>query len=181
MATESAFDRILRTLDDADAGVQTKTASAAEPSTEARMLEAVRRVAESSSKVAAAPAAAGNSPSADLQRMAKEAQASEQEALTKQAHFMGAALADGFMERFAQYDVALSNAGVKTAAVNQDTIKEAAAIGYQAAVADMEKTAAAEYERGYNDQLAHIHKVASDIHYGGQAMAASVVEQLAKR
>jgi hypothetical protein len=177
MATkiENAFERILNRLEDSDEGVQSKTAAAVEePSTEARMLETVRRVSTATATKTASAAA----PAADLQRMAKHAQALEEQAMAKEAHFMGSAIADGFMERFAQYDVALSNAGVKTASADPSMVKAAAEQGYRMAVADMEKTAAAEYNRGYEDTMQGVHKLASEIHYGGQAMAHAVIKSL---
>ena len=170
---ENAFERILNRLEESDEGVQTKTAAAVEPSAEARMVETVRRV----SSATATKVASENTPVADLQRMAKQAQALEEQAMAKEAHFMGAAIADGFMERFAQYDVALSNAGVKTASADPSLVKAAAAEGYRQAVADMEKTAEAEYTRGYEDTLRGVHKLASDIHFGGQAMARNILDR----
>ena len=139
------------------------------------MLEQVRAVADATSKTASVAAPA---PTASLESMAKSAQEAEQTQLVKQAHFMGAALADGFMERFAAYDSALSAQGVKMASVPAEgTVKEAAQAGYQQAVADMEKHANAQYEEGYKDQLAAIHKTASEIHYAGQMVAHNLVEQ----
>lgn len=172
--TENAFERILSRLEESDEGVQQKVASVSdEPSAEARLLDTVRRVsAAGSTKVAS-----DNSPSADLQRMAKQAQALEEQALIKEAHFLGAAVADGFMERFAQYDTALTSAGVKTASASPELVNAAAREGYMQGVAAMEKQAADEYERGYTDTLRGIHKLASDIHYGGQAMARNVLER----
>jgi hypothetical protein len=175
--TENAFERILSRLEESDEGIQEKTAAAAEPSAEARMLDTVRRVSQAS----ATKTASANAPAADLERMAKQAAALEEQALIKEAHFLGAAVADGFMERFAQYDVALNNSGVKTAGANPETVKAAAEEGYRAAVADMEKHAADEYQRGYEDTLRTVHKLASEIHYGGQTMARNILQQAQKQ
>ena len=172
--TENAFERILSRLEESDEGVQEKTAAEAEPSAEVKMLETVRRVSQASSGTKTASA---NTPAADLERMAKQAAALEEQALTKEAHFLGAAVADGFMERFAQYDVALNNAGVKTASADPAMVKAAAEEGYLTAVAHMEKHAADEYQRGYEDTLRSVHKLASEIHYGGQAMARAILQQ----
>jgi hypothetical protein len=87
------------------------------------------------------------------------------------------------MERFAVYDTALSAQGVKTAtavsrrAPSKQVVKQAAQAGYDKAVADMEKQAGAQYEQGYKDQLATIHKTAAEIHYAGQMVAHNLVEQ----
>ncbi len=174
----STIERILSRLDASDEGVAVKTAAEAAPSAEAKMLATVRRISESSVKTASAPAASA-APATDLHRIAKEASDAEAIALTKQASFLGAALCDGFMERYAQYDAALSGAGVKTAAtVDPELIKQAASDGYKQAVADMEKKAEEEYNRGYEDQLKAIHKTAAEVHFGGQQMAHAIVERL---
>jgi len=183
MSNENAFTRILSRLDESDPAVTEKTASVqAVQSVEARMLEQVRAVSDSTAKTASANAPAA--PASDLASMAKSAQASEQAQLTKQAQFMGAAIADGFMTRFAAYDTALSEQGVKVAAVApiqtapaNGQVKEAAQAGYQQAVVDMEKRANAQYEQGYKDQLTAIHKTAAEIHYAGQMVAHNLVEQ----
>lgn len=177
MSNDNAFTRILSRLNDSDPEVTEKTASAEpEKTAEARMLEQVRAVSEATAKTASANAPAA--PASDLQTMAKQAQAAEQEQLTKQARFMGAAIADGFMERFAAYDSALSAQGVKVASTTDETtVKQAAELGYKKAVADMEKRANEQYEKGYKDQLAAIHKTAAEVHYAGQMVAHNLVEQ----
>jgi hypothetical protein len=175
MASENTIERILNRLNDSDEGVTTKTAAAATPSAEARMLETVRRI----SNAPAVKTASAAAPVSDLHSIAKEASDAEGAALVKQAQHMGAVLADSFMERFAQYDSALSAAGVKTAAVNPELVKQAASDGYRQAVVDMEKQAEEEYQKGYSDQLRAIHKTAADIHYAGQQMAHAVVERVA--
>jgi len=179
MSTENAFTRILTRLDESDPGVTEKTAAVQpEQTVQARMLDQVRAVSDASTKTASANAPAA--PASDLATMAKTAQAAEQAQLEKQAHHMGAAVADGFMERFAAYDSALTSQGVKTATVasiQPGQVKQAAQAGYQQAVTDMEKRANAQYEQGYKDQLAAIHKTASEVHYAGQAVAHNLVEQ----
>ena len=176
MADDNAFTRILNRMSEADDSVNVKTASAApaDKTAEVIMLETVRSVANNVAKTASA-----NTPAASLENMAKQAHDAEQEILTKQASAMGAALADGFMERYAQYDAALSSVGVKTAADNGQ-LEKAAQFGYTKAVADMEKTAAEDYERGYTEQLQAVHKIASEVHYAGQAVANSLIGQLKK-
>lgn len=180
MSNENAFTRILSRLEDSDPTVTEKTASEiAAPSIEARMLEQVRAVSEKTAQVQTSNAP--TAPATNLQAMAKTAQEAEQAQLVKQAHFMGAAIADGFMERFAAYDSALSAQGVKTAStVDTQFVKQAAQAAYKKAVADMEKQASAQYEQGYRDQLAAIHKTAAEIHYAGQAVAHNLVEQARK-
>jgi hypothetical protein len=176
---QDAFSRILNRMEAAESGITEKTAEAgpATASPAERMLATVRGIS-SAVKVASAPVASAT-PADSLERMAKEAQAAEQDQLLKQAQFMGAAVADGFMERFAQYDAALSAQGVKTAAhpQNEEYLEKVAAAAYGQAVQDMEKQAAAEFEQGYNDQLQAIHKLAADIHYIGQQSASHLIQQ----
>lgn len=175
---ENAFARILNRLDESDSAVVEKTAAAvaSTPAVETRMLDTVRRVSESVTKTASVTP---GTPAADLSRMAKEAASTEDAMLMKEAGLYGAALADGFMERFAQYDVALTQSGVKTASAPSDAIvKQAAEAGYQRAVVDMEKRAEAEFNRGYQETMQQVHKTAADTHYAGQAMANAVFERL---
>lgn len=183
---QDAFSRILNRMQDAESGITEKTAAAEPeaPNAAARMLSTVRSI--SSTVKTAAASAPTLTPVASLERMAKEAQAAEQDQLLKQAQFMGAAVADGFMERFAQYDTALSDQGVKVAssaaaAPNEAILQKVAEAAYSQAVQDMEKQAAEEYEQGYNDQLQEIHKIASDVHYIGQQTANHLVQEARSR
>ena len=287
MAEENAFARILNRMSAAESGITEKTAGATntpEPDAAARMLSTVRAVT-SSVKTAAVVAP---TPKASLEKMAAEAQQAEETQLLKQAQFMGAALADGFMERFAQYDAALSTVkvaegegedprasgpglghylaggpltgayeagegnrmrgfgtgianhlkesligagagglggaalgalisryGLKGSAGDgaavggglgsylgaagggmhstgttyrevtdpayktgsQADLQKVAQAAYTQAVQDMEKKAAIEFDAGYNDQLAQIHKVASDVHFIGQQTASALIQQ----
>jgi len=192
---ESAFQRILSNLDAADAGVTEKTASDAAPpagpDAAQRMLSTVRSVSSAlkTGTKTAAPAAATTPLAPELRRMAKEAKDAEAELMEKQAHTMGSAICDGFMERFAQYDAALGALGVKTAqsipgipgvTVDSTELEKAAQYGYSKAVEDMEKNAATEYERGYDETLEAVYKTASDIHYVGQQAAHELIQQARK-
>lgn len=174
----NALERILSRLETVDDTVTTKTASeeTPAPSTEERMLATVRSLTEATSKTASAEEPR---PASSLEKLASDAQAAEEQILTKKAQYLGAALADGFMARFAQYDTALSDVAVKTAtaAPNTDTLAKEA---YAAARADLEKQAQTEYERGYNDQLGEIQKVAAHYHLAGQQSARNVLESLKK-
>ena len=177
---QDAFSRILNRMSEAEDGITEKTAAAEEPAPSdagSRMLSAVRSISNAV-KTAGAPNMV-NTPALSLERMAKEAHAAEQDQLLKQAQFMGAAVADGFMERFAQYDTAMSAQGVKTANVvpDEEILEKVAQAAYSQAIQDMEKTAEDEFEEGYNDQLEAIHKLASDIHYVGQQTANHLVQE----
>lgn len=179
MAEQNTFQRILSRLEESDENAVTeKTASENEntqKTAEAKMLEVVRGVANSDKSEKTAETQ--EQPAQNLQQMAKQAQANEQALMQKQAQSMGAAIADGFMERFAQYDTALADQGHKTAsAPDQTAIKEAAQSGYNKAVSDMEKKAEQEYERGYKEQLQAVQKTAAEVHYAGQAVARNLVQ-----
>ena len=173
---KSSFDRILDRLEDTDPSTE-KTASETAPETtpEAQLIAQVEAI--TSEKTASETPTA--SPVTDLQAMAKQAHDAEQDHLVKEAHLLGSAIADGFMERYAQYDNALNEAGVKTAdapaALSEQAIANAAAQGYKQAAVDMEKQAAASYEQGYNDQMQAVHKIASEVHYAGQTVANKIV------
>ena len=104
--------------------------------------------------------------------------------MQQEAQHMGAALADGFMERLAQYDAALTSQGIKTAStvpgVSPDQLQRVKEAAYSQAVQDMEKKAAEEFERGYNDQIQGVHKLAADIHYIGQQTASTLIGEARK-
>lgn len=170
----TTLDRILNSLEASDTTNSVKVAAApAAVSLEETLLDKVRGLTKTAESTTSAPV---SSPVQDLQTMAKEAQAAEFDLLTKQSHFLGAALADGFMERFAQYDSALAQSGVKTAAaLEPDTVKQIAKEAYAQARSDFEKQASEEYQRGYNDQMQQVHKIASELHYNGQTLAAEIV------
>lgn len=175
----SVIERILSNLEESDNdSVTEKTASdgsdGAAGTDDASLLATVRGISKEIKTASADENTPKESASGNLETMAKEAQEAEKERLTKEANFMGAALADGFMQRFAAYDDALSGYEVKTAS-NGDAEKIAQA-AYNKAIEDMEKTAADEYERGYKEQLVAVHKIASDVHYTGQAVASHILE-----
>lgn len=187
MAEENAFTRILNRLDTASSGVSEKTASdntpKAPPNSEANLLQTVQAITKNASSKTAS-ARTQEQPKSRLELMAKEAQDSENAQMLKQAQFMGAALADGFMERFAQYDSALSQQGIKTAhaapALNEETLQKVAEAAYSKAVQDLEKKAAVDFDNGFNDQLNAVHKVAADVHYIGQQTAAHIIAEARK-
>lgn len=190
--SDNAFSRILANLDAADQGVTEKTASdgaVQQDDAGTRMLRVVQNASSAVQPQKTASARPQGQVTTDLERMAKQAQEAESVQLVKQAHFLGASVCDGFMERFAQYDSALAQQGFKTAsadpvqggAYDNATLQKVAQDAYQQAVQDMEKTAAADYERGYNETLQTIHKIASDVHYVGQQVARDLVAEARKK
>lgn len=168
----SAFDRILARLEESDPVVTEKTAAVTDDAA-ARMLAKVREVSETATKVASTPEA---SPVADLATLAKSAADMEQTALLKEASFLGAAIADGFMTRFAAYDTALTAQGVKTASTPSPEVQQRIAQeAYAQGQADLEKQANAEYEAGYQQQMLEVHKLAAEVHLVGQATAREIL------
>ena len=164
--------RLLARINEDDSPVQEKTAAdVAPPSVPAsdpteRMLETVRSFA--ATKVAGAPAE--SAAVTTLSTIAQKTAEAEDLALLKIAELSGAAMCDGFMARLAAYDQAV---GTKTASA--DALEAA----YRQGQEDLEKQAAAEYERGQQEVLAEVHKTASQLHYAGQESARNVLLALA--
>ena len=129
----------------------------------------------STSKVAEAQ----TTPKSDLEKIASDLVAAENEAIQKEANFYGAAVADGFMARINTYNDAAVNLQ-KTAEFSDTDVEKIASEairGYVETKSRMEKEASDEYVRGYNDTLAQVEKVAADVFTRG---AADCVELLKK-
>lgn len=126
------------------------------------------------------------SPLGDLVKLAADVANTEHEALTKEAQIYGAAVADGFMARLAQYGVAadkLAAAGAvgqqktasisdadtfeKFAAENPQMVREAHDLGYATTQAELQKLAEAAYAQGHNQTVEAIYKLACDTFVGG--------------
>jgi len=179
MSEENAFTRILNRLQTEEEPVaQEKTAAVlpTSPAPSDALMQSIDALSQESKTASVA-----DTPATQLEHMAKQAHEAEAELLQKQAQHMGAAIADGFMERFAQYDTALSSAGIKTASTPDTAdLEKAAEYGYNKAVIDMEKTAEAEYDRGYVEQMQEVHKLAADTHYTGQVVARQIISSISK-
>jgi hypothetical protein len=155
-----------------------KTASAVAPSPSPTPGNDANERLKQALKEATAPqakTASESSPIADLTKIANDLSKAEHEALTKEAQLYGAALCDGFMARAAQYKEAADKAvpAAKTAAAggghtdfekfaseNPDLVKEAAELGYESTVLQLQKLASAAYDKGWNDTVEQIHKTA---------------------
>lgn len=160
--------------------------------------------AESEEKTASAQAA--GRPTDALLKMAEDMSNAEDAALQKQAEVYGAAMCDGFMARFAEYeDAAMKTSGVlpqqqKTASVDEDLemiktaaqdpafqkfasenpelVKEAYDLGYQNQWNGMVKQAQDQFQQGYNDQMERMHKIASDCYKAGAVAINNVLRQM---
>ncbi len=115
-----------------------KTSSAPAPGETPVELRDALRAAVAEAPQQTKIASAGGDASDHLLKMASDMANAEEQALTKQATMLGAAMCDGFMTRFAQFEEAAGNVSpspqsMKTAAVQQhadvglEMIKQAAA------------------------------------------------------
>lgn len=144
-------------------------------------------------KTAAAPAPQQGSPTADLVKMASDLAGAEEEALMKQAQVYGAAICDGFMARYAQYEQAASEVAPeapktaaaqpaappvqvdgdfqKFAAANPEITREAYDLGYRTKMAALKEEANERFGAGYNDTMGEVHKIAADLYKHGAEWA----------
>lgn len=135
-------------------------------------------------------AANTGSPVADLTKIATDLSQAEHSALVKEAQLYGAAVCDGFMARAAQYTEAANATPsvTKTAAVNDgsfekfasenpELVKEAAELGYNTTMGQLEKLAEDAYAKGWNDTVSYIYKAASDTFVAGFKACADLLEQ----
>lgn len=155
-----------------------KTEEKAVTSTEAALKTAVEEALTSANKPAEKQAA--STPVADVEKIASQVVASDNEALLKEAKVYGAAVADGFMERLSQYNeaaeklaaqnptpaapaktAAVDNSFDKFAAENKEIVQDAFALGHQTASDQMQKLASAAYNKGYDEATDAIYKLAS--------------------
>lgn len=139
--------------------------------------------------------ASQTSPVQDLVKIASDLSATEHESLVKEANLYGAAVCDGFMARLAQYNEASAKVTAaqpataapaaktaseddfeKFASENPDLVKEAAQLGYDATMLQMEKLSQAAYDAGWNNTVAQIHKLASDSFVAGFKFIVDQVE-----
>lgn len=161
----------------------TKTATDSTTPSADRLKAALHAALAPNEKQAAATATSVISPLDGITKMASDLAAAEHEAQTKEAHLFGAAVADGAMMRFGQWNEVLQSmvgkvagfaapaektAGAATnddsfekfAAEHQDLVKEAAQVGYDSAMNDMTKLAEAAQIKGYNEAVGEIYKTA---------------------
>lgn len=155
-----------------DAGLQ-KTANVSTPDTKTakardKLLNALNDVLTPMEKTATAQSKSVSATS-ELVKMATDLANSESAALMKEAQLYGAAVADGFMARLGQYEMAV--AGEKTAsasgtptqaefekfaAENPDLVKQAVDLGYLHGMTQIEQLKTAAFEKGYADTRAQI-------------------------
>ena len=86
-------------------------------------------------------------PSADLMKMASDLSMAEEEALVKQAQVYGAAIADGFMSRYGQYEQAAAAVAPVQKTASYD-------YGFEKFASENPALVKEAYARGYNDTIA---------------------------
>jgi hypothetical protein len=165
-----------------------KTASEGNRTEVARsdLLSALKR-AEEATKSAAVKTAEAKPAVAELQKIASDVADAKDAALKKEAEIYGAAVADGFLARLAQFQDATKTASVeidsieKLAAAYPALVKQAMDVGSNNAVDKLAndpeflKSAA----QGYNDTMVEIEKTANDCFGRGYEDAKNVLAQIA--
>lgn len=184
--------QIMKRLEESEqassAGV--KTAAAQPPKTAAPSADSLRNeLRQALSEVTTEKTAetqrtkeASQAPVGQLVKMASDLVNAEEEALMKQAQVYGAAICDGFMARYAEYEAAANEVAPeqpktasaqvdddfrKFAEANPDLTKEAYDLGYQTKMAALQKQASERFEAGYNDTMQEVHKLASALYKHG--------------
>lgn len=127
-----------------------------------------------------------------LAKIAQDLANSDAEALVKEAHVYGAAVADGFMARLGQYEEAAAHvpqaktaspapkseeeAFEKFASENPEIVKEAAELGYLRGMQEIEALQKQAALKGYQDTMAQVNGLIQTKE--GQEKLASAVEQI---
>lgn len=167
------------------------TKTAVSPSTTGEKLKQALKEA-TADPVPVEKQASADSPVGDLMKTASNIVNAEHEALVKEAHLYGAAVADGFLARVGQHTEAVEKVAAtepaktagetdsfeKFASENPDLVKEAAELGYATTMSQMEKLAEGSYTAGYNGAVESIYKLANASFVQGFEDTAKLVESL---
>lgn len=196
MELQKIMQRLGESRSAAETGI--KTASATPSNGTSHNPEALRSAlhsalssTEKTASAAPAPTAPMQTPEGDLLKIAEDLTNAEEQAMQKQASILGAAMCDGFMERFAQYEEAAGQVAptaktaamqgqdpaletIKTAAQdpafqkfaaeNPDLVKEAFDLGYQQTYGQLVKQAQDEFQRGYDETMTQVHQKAAEVY-----------------
>ena len=114
-------------------------------------------------KVGSTEVPSTNSPIEGLFKVASELAKAESHSLEKEAQLYGAAMADGFVQRLAQYDLPQFNSSstpIKTASQNP-IFSQSSSGGLEK---DSEAQLQAAYDDGFNKTAAYIEKTAKDVY-----------------
>jgi len=179
---------------------------AATASTGEKLKAALREVTASAAQPAPQEkqAAAAGSPIEGLTKIAEQVTSAEQEAIIKEANLYGAAVADGFVARLAQYQTAADKVAAaqpaapevvrtqekqaaatdgsfeKFAAENPELVKQAAEVGYQQTMLQMDKLAQAAYAKGHDEATLAIYKLGHASFVQGFEDTAGLLKELRK-
>lgn len=101
-------------------------------------------------------------PAGDLMKIASDLANAEQEALVKEAHIYGAAVADGFIHRMNAYEAASPRTKVASQeeGASSELIKQAMELGYRNTLASLQGLGAQEKTASF-DKVAEMQKVAA--------------------
>lgn len=101
-----------------------------------------------------------SAPSEDLVKIAQDISNAEQDALIKEAHLYGRAVADGFAARMSQYEVSQPQL-TKTSSVSDYAVKEAMELGYLHATTALQNAGHTTKQASYSPQSQGFEKQAS--------------------
>ncbi len=170
-----------------DTGVEKTASETAKPEAARSDLMAALARAEAATKEAATKTAATKPAVTELQKIAGDLADAKDAALKKEAELYGAAVADGFLARLAQFQETSKTASVeidsleKLAAAYPQLVEQAVTVGQDSAVEKLAndpeflKSAA----QGYNDTMQEIEKTAGDCFDRGYEDAKNVLAQIA--
>lgn len=118
-----------------------------------------------------------------LVKVAQDLAVSENEALVKEAHVYGAAVADGFMARLGQYEQAAGNTKLaedqdfaKFAEENPELVKQAVELGYHHGKLQIEELKKQAFLQGYADTSAQIEELSKTA--AGREKLAAIASEL---
>lgn len=160
----------------ASAGSQVSSPSNKTASDTAAVLKAALH--EAAATQATTEKKAASAPIADLTKLASDTANSEHEALVKEAQLYGASVCDGFMVRLAQYNESAEKLAGQQPTITPDVRqleKQAADLGYQSTMGQMDKLASAAWSAGYNDTVKHIYTQAHNSFVAGYKHASELV------
>lgn len=126
---------------------------------------------------AATSSAPGGTAIAEVQKIAADQAAADEELQRKLAFDMGQQFTDGVMQRMAAYEAQLP-ASTKTASAAE--LEKVAAEAYAKGAADFEKEAAAEIQAGYDQAVEHAFKTACELHMQGQEIGKNFAKKAAE-
>ncbi len=182
---------ILTNLGELVGSGMSKTASEEKPDVpvaEQELVTALNTALNASAEVEKTASEGGEgSTTHDLVKIASDLANAEQEALEKEANLYGSAVADGFVSRLSQYtDAVADQPAVKTAAAapvevpaapatapteedfskfaqeNPELVKQAVELGFRDAKDAIENAKQAATQKGYNDTVAAVQKMAEE-------------------